>query len=162
MQTRSVACAFLGLIAVAGCYESPVPLAPASKAVMDERLVGRWELVRGDGEETSDLLVLRFNERELYARSREGQKDAHFRAYVVVVDGARFVNAQSLEERDRSFYFFRYDIGPDSVLTLRMVSGRSIPKPIESSEKLRTFIREHLGNEELYEDPDRFRRAHGS
>jgi len=165
MRLRTVA-AVLTAFAAAGCYESPVPLAPPSEAVVDTRLLGRWEAVASEDRQGGDLLVLRFNERELYARfqEEEGDETEHYRAYVVALDGARFLNAQDIEAGDvdhRPFFLFRYDIGPDSVLTLRMVSGRSFDKPIENAARLRRFIRANLENERLYESPDRFRRPAG-
>jgi hypothetical protein len=163
MKLGFFASTFLAALAAAGCYESPVPLAPASEAVVDARLLGLWERLPGGGDGREDLLILRFNERELYARCQEaGDEPGHFRAWVASLDGVHFLNVQSLEEADperRSFCFFMYEIGPDSVLALRMVSDRLFDEKPSDPAKLRRFMAKHLRDEALYESPDRFRRV---
>ena len=108
---------------LAGCYESKVPMASSDDSVIDESLVGQWKELSESAGISADMTVLKFNHNEYYARYGDGKSIIHCRAYIVIVDGQAFINAQNIKDSDdnqRTFVFFRYSLADDGFLTLRM------------------------------------------
>ena len=84
---------------------------------------------------------------------------------MVMVDGVPFINLQLiaveeldkkghirfLKEDERTFFFFRYSLSKDDVLTLKMVSDDFVKTQFKSSKELYEFIKKNLKNEKLYE-----------
>ncbi len=149
-------------LAVTGCYESRVPMASGSNAALDPRLLGSWVRVTA-GQGADSLLFLEFDSHQYYAayRASGDPLPSHFRVYLVAVGEAPFLNAQDIGQREakkRTYFFFRYELAGDSLLTLRMVSDRLLkPKP-STSKELTEFLRKNLTDPQLYEQPEKFRR----
>ena len=149
---------FMALMGI-GCG-SMVPISDAAEAVFMNDLVGQWQLIVPEGED-GQMLVLKFDEHTYYIELRQAgtepfdEDTIRLRAYITEVDGKAFINAQNidaLDEEDRVYFFYTYDIGPDGLLTfteLQDVGDQKIDK-FETSEALRTFIRQNLDNEALY------------
>lgn len=150
---------FLALFWI-GCG-SPVPIQDSAEAVFVPDLVGTWRTLPAPGGEPGEMLVLNFNDREYYVELREradGAPEAdtlRLRAYITHVDGTAFVNAQpidSMDDDERLFFFYTYDLSPDGVLTLTEVgdvNGQDIDT-FETSEALYRFIRRNLDEADLY------------
>lgn len=150
---------FLALFWI-GCG-SEVPIQDSAEAVFVPELVGTWHIVPEPGAEPGEMIVLNFNDREYYVELREradGSPEAdtlRLRAYITRVNGAAFINAQpidSMDDDERRFFFYTYDMGPDDVLTLtelQDVSGRDLDG-FKTSQALYTFIRQNLHNADLY------------
>ncbi|HMB92385.1 MAG TPA: hypothetical protein VKP65_16150 [Rhodothermales bacterium] len=138
-----------------GCG-SPVPISDAENAPFDEQLVGRWQATQ-TADETVDMLILQFNDREYYVELREVKPDPsneeilRLRAYITDVDGHRFINAQTIQD-EREYYFYTYALEPNGRLMiqeLRDVEPQKINE-FESSEALLTFVRQNVDNPALY------------
>ncbi len=148
---------------LAGCYESEVPLAAAPSGPLDARLFGQWK-GEGDDEAADRLLILKFDDRQGYAELRESQDQdpGRFRIYAVTVGGVAFLDVQEVPAgtgEHEKHIFFRYEFAGDGSLSFRMVSDRLIKTRLTSSRALYEFIRRHLNEEELYEEPTRFTRV---
>ena len=143
-----------------GCG-SQVPIQDISEAVFVPELVGTWHIMPEPGSEPGEMVVLNFNDREYYVELREqadGSPEAdtlRLRAYITRVNGKSFINVQpidSMDDDERLFFFYTYDLSPDDVLTLtelQDVGDQEIDK-FETSEALYTFIRQNLHDEDLY------------
>ena len=161
-----------------GCYESKVPMASSVGSTIDLNLVGRWKTIATEDNSTpANMLVLKFNDDEYYVKYQEG-KDviryrAYLRAYLVMVDGVPFINVQPIAEEaldkrghielpkedERTFFFFRYSLSKDDMLTLKMVSDDFIKTKFKGSKELYEFIKKNLKNEKIYDEPLRFKRS---
>ena len=156
---------FALIILVTGaCYESEVPLGPATGAPIDADLVGAWV-----DKKSSVLMVMQFNEHELFARFEElGEGTSErYRAYVTNVGSTPFLNVQPVslaDDPDRSFIFFRYVVEGDS-LQLHLVTNKFVeaaisdPQELDTSRELARFIRRNLNDDAMYDDPLIFYRA---
>ncbi len=143
-----------------GCG-SQVPIQDSAEAVFVPELVGTWHIVPEPGGEPGEMMVLNFNDREYYVELREradGSPEAdtlRLRAYITRINGTAFINAQpidSMDDDERLFFFYAYDLSPDDVLTLtelRDMSGRDLDG-FETSQALYMFIRQNLHNEDFY------------
>ena len=142
-----------------GCG-SEVPIQDSADAVVVNDLVGQWQLIAPESEE-GQMLVLKFDEHAYYVELREPgsepfDKDTvRLRAYITEVDGKAFINAQNidaLDEGDRTYFFYIYNLDPNGLLTiteLQDVDDQKIDK-FETSEALRAFVRQNLDNDALY------------
>jgi hypothetical protein len=144
-----------------GCpYESDVPLTPVEAARLDTSLIGKW-LYRGDGsrdsEESGTITFIPFNEREFLAvLEEEGKKENElYRAFVSVVDGEKFLNAQEIKasSEKRSWAFVNYSI-INGELRIRIVEEKLFKEKKAPSETPFQFLRKHLKDKDLYgEEP---------
>ena len=146
------------LAVLVACYESEVPLGPATDAPIDADLVGAWV-----DKKSAVLMVMQFSEHELFARYEEfgDGTSERYRAYITKVGSALFLNVQAVEladDPDRSFIFFRYVVEGDS-LQLHLVRDNFVeaaisdPQELDTSTELARFIRRNLNDEAMYEDP---------
>ncbi len=141
-----------------GCG-SPVPISDAADATAVPELVGHWQTL--PGEEEGEMLVLKFDAHTYYAELREAgtepfdEDTIRLRAFISEVEGSRIINAQnidSLDDEDRLYFFYAYDLGSDGLLTLtelQSIGDQDIDK-FETSEALYAFIQQNIDNEALY------------
>ena len=144
-----------------GCG-SAVPISEADEALFEPGLVGQWQLV-APADEAGEMLVLKFDAHTYYVELRDPGSEAfdedvlRLRAYIAEVEGRTFINAQNIDavaDDERLFFFYTYALSPEGLLTvteLQDIGEQKIDK-FETSEALRTFIRQNLDNEALYGD----------
>lgn len=166
MRSRlNIAWLLVLVVLAAGCYESPVPIAPPGSVAVDSSLLGRWEQVGPEaglmpshlGIEAEDAFL--YSVRFCCADAPTLPADtAHLRAFVTLVDDVPFVNVQDASGVE-PYFFFRYALTPDSILTLWPVGGCVFDEPLLTSEALEHALRLHLDNERLYlDEPLQFKR----
>jgi hypothetical protein len=146
---------------VSGCpYESEVPLTPVESARIDASLIGKWQYGSGvpnDPKGSGTITFFPFNEREFLAvLEEEGKKENElYRAFVSVVDGERFLNAQEIKasSEKRSWAFVNYEVNQGE-LRIRIVEEKLFKEKKGLSETPFEFIRKHLKDKDLYgEEP---------
>ena len=147
-----------------GIYDSAIPIDEPAAASFDPALVGSW---LAESEEDADALVQvhRFNEREYLIEWSEVEHSTRApqtaRAFVTILDDARFLNIQALDEPElaaRKFSFARYDLAGD-ILRVRWVATpgddtRGIEEQFASSAALRAALRARLHDPTLYADEE--------
>lgn len=160
MRNRNVR--FLILIHVfflCRCYESEVPLSREPSSRVDTRLVGSWISISGENQQEAVSLVIRkFNENEYWVAWREGVDDKTViaRGYDTRMGTTTIINLQnvrSLEERERTYVFFRHDFDENANLVVRILSDEYAGlkgKTFKSSEDLNRFVRKNLSREGLF------------
>ena len=144
---------------VFGCpYESEAPLTPIEAARIDESLIGKWQYgsgVQGDPKGSGSITFFPFNEREFLAViEEEGKKeDELYRAFVSVVEGEMFLNAQQIKasSEKRSWAFVNYAVCKD-VLKIRIVEEKLFKEKKGTTETPYEFLRKHLKDKDLYDD----------
>ena len=147
------------MTAVSACYESPVPLGPSDAVPVSTELAGTWNQIDVPGDEdAAQLVVLPFNEYEYYlefscdSTTCDDPEVLRLRAFTTLVDGVPFANVQLIEEDQRNYIFFRYELSDGETLSLRGVGGNLLSEKFATPEALYEFVEEHLDQEELYED----------
>ena len=166
MKTVSALLTGLLLASLFGCEGSKLPLGPADQAPVDQRLVGTWDLVpHPDDEERAWMHILQFNDHEYYLEYvaedddqdmiSDGKADTlRFRAYATPIDDLLFANLQCLNCDERVYFFFRYELSGEDLLLVRQFAEEVYKEPIqtlETSDALRSFVRNHRNDEALYE-----------
>ena len=142
---------------------SRVPIAPVDQAIVDDRLVGDWWATDSAAQESIELIVYRFNEKEYLMEMREEklnsgrmEKDTlHLRTYIVEIKTKRFFNVQmieSLEPEDRSFFFFNYSLEKNNQMLVRPLEdvGKTRIDDFQDSGSLYKFIEQQIDNDSLY------------
>lgn len=144
---------------------SKVPIADASKAVEDDRIVGCWIPLENHENEKADFLAFKFNEKEYLIELRSTkfkqqtiERDTtHARAYIVKVLDKPFLNVQlidSLNIDERRYFFYNYQFKNDSTMMVQGLKGiDSISiNNFEHSKDLYEFIKNNIDNPNLYEE----------
>jgi len=156
-------CAVVALsFVLTGCYESAVPMKEKGDKFAPE-LLGRWIEVTADGKALdplkgntpSEIDIVQGGAEEYAIRHVNSVGEvSHFRAFIVMVGDAPFLNAQVTEgdpEMIGKYFFFRYEL-TEGRLTLRMVSDRFIKEQYGTSGELYSFISTHLDDPKMYEE----------
>lgn len=152
-------------LALLGCYESSIPIAPSDGSAIDDRLIGDWlaSPQSANDEWENDypirLTVRPFNSNE-YLLVFQGVTDREAqltRAYTVSVGDHDLAVLQGLGEEH--FVFFEYTLA-NGTLTVRAIDRELFTDmTLETPEDLRAFLVRHLEDSELYMDPVRFTRS---
>jgi hypothetical protein len=148
---------------------SRVPIAPVDQAIVDDRLVGDWWATDSAAQESIELIVYKFNEKEYLLEMREEklnsgrtEKDTlHLRAYIVGIKTKRFINVQmieSLEPEDRLFFFFNYSLEKNNQMLIRPLEDvRKVRiDDFQDSGSLYKFIEQQIDNDSLYGEASLF------
>ena len=156
---------FISVIFVLTACGSKVPIADSSQAFPEDRLVGKWTTAEKDPEESIDISVYKFKDKEYLAWAAEEKTDSlktkidyHFyRIYSIDIEGKRFINAQDIDSpkpENRVYFFYHYLFTSDSSLDfveLENADSTNIEK-FERSEDLYDFLKRNVNNTELYGD----------
>jgi len=152
-------------------YYSPVPLADAADAPLDERLLGQWVALDDDAEagllqevagaDTVGIQVYRFSEHEYLIEWPEyvcrnfrtpELMDHRMRAFITVIDNVRFLNLQDIGD-DTDYLIARYSFTPDLRLDfIRDGSGeRGLGRKYRSSPELFAAVHARLNDPKLFD-----------
>jgi len=155
-----------------GCYDSPVPIAPAETAIQDARLVGRWKIVGAEGENADVyMLVIPFDEHVYYVEyccdsddwfGITSQTDTlRFRMFITPVEDVPFVNLKPIglideddEDTEPPYMLASYRFTPEGYLSLMFVGEDLVEDKPQTSQALFDFIRKNLKNPKLFMDDD--------
>jgi hypothetical protein len=143
-------------VGLAACpFSYDLPLSSPSDSILDNGLPGSWKMQDPQSGQWATLELLRYNEKEYVAWSREppetGQKIVIYRVLVTAIDGERFLNVQELGSgAGRAWSYANYRVSADS-LSLRFVDDAIFSsQTFGSSDALREFVRGNLHNPRLY------------
>ena len=154
---------FLSFI-LANCG-SKVPIADLSRAVPDDRLLGKWQPAEQQENEYFEFYLYKFNDREYLSWIHSEEKDTSetkiknkfYRIYFIDILDKHFINAQdinSFKKADRLYFFYRYEMQTDS--TMMLVSLKDIDSvkvdKFEKSEDLYNFVKKNIHKKKLYGD----------
>ncbi len=142
--------ATISLLFLFGCNSSPVPIGPPESAPMNEDLIGIWEPIIPEDEQTDDdieiLMILQFNEHEYYVEMWENSESPweeiyRLRGFLTPVAGTSFANLQSieLEDEDEDYYIYHVELSEEDILSITLIDENELKK-MKSSEELRGFI----------------------
>lgn len=144
---------FAAALLLAGCpYGSEFPLGSPEAAILDEALLGTWEAVDGEDEE-SPLTIRVSGDRQLLIT----QESESIPAFVSELEAERFLNIRDAQQ----YFYARYRIQDDRLL-LQIVDEELFEgTTFTSTEELRAFVRAHLADPRLYagEDYQEWKRA---
>ena len=149
----AVLCSF-----IYGCYESEVPLSIASSSQIDTHLVNYWVSIPKKADDVKiRLAILKFNDNEYLISWKQGDDETLItRGFITEIDDIRIINVQnikSLDEKERSFLFFKYSIADNGILKTQILSDTSdLLKGVkfDSSKEFFAFIKENHGNKDLF------------
>ena len=138
------------LALIAGCYSNK-PIAPLDRAVFDERLLGKWNIIDEEGELV--LTVSRLGDKEYMVMPVAGEEqDEPMQFYITEVDGERFINAREIHEgkTDEDYMFGRYAVLNDNEVLVEVPELDAVPHEVSSSEELYRVISENMNNPEFF------------
>ncbi len=142
---------------ISGCYESELPLSKPSSKV-DLRLINSWVSIPGDKNDGEILLVFRkFNENEYLIAWKEGNDETLItRGFVTRVRNTDIINVQninSLEKKERTYLFFRYNFKEDGNLVVSIISD-DFPglnnRKFKTSKALKKFVRKNMSKKGFF------------
>jgi len=148
-----IACvAGLGLL-LAGCGEvlSDAPMSDASNSVLDERLIGAWELVPGDARDAGK------DEPRIYVGKLKGSKSAleavtidldkdkrinvqRYRVFTTRIGEASFLSVTNAKEKD--YGLVRYTLDGEGHLHLQDLDEEKVASEIQTR-KIAGHVKEH-------------------
>ena len=147
------------MLFLGGCYESEIPLFKKPSSRVDTRLIRSWiSIPDKNKEEAISLLLRKFNENEYLVSWREGEDDKTViaRGFDTKIENTNIINLQnirSLEEKERTYVFFKYDFDEKGNLVVNMLSDDYADlkdKIFKSPRDFRRFVRENISQEGLF------------
>jgi hypothetical protein len=163
--------AVLSLVAaltLPGCkYEAP--LTRDHKIPIDPALLGLWEEVPDEGEDSKApdrMLVFRYSPTEYLVHYPLGEGGFYFRAYPVEIADTKCVQLEIVgtesgppkESERKLFDVVTYQLA-DSALEVRTLNSGLVADDLATTDALARAFREHRNDKELFTDPGRFRRV---
>jgi hypothetical protein len=147
------------LLFLGGCYDSPFPLGAAEQSHVDDRLVNGWlEQPTKAADKPYHVIFHKFNDREYLVGfdNENGRESVLARAFVTTIDGLTVLNLQgidTLEAKDRTFLFFKYEFTPDGNLRVWIFDGESPllkDKTFADQAEFTTYITKNINDVTLY------------
>lgn len=133
---------------IVGCYESQVALSSHPVSKIDARLVNYWESVGKEKDANKiKLAIFKFNENEYLLNWKEGEQETIFaRGFVSKIEDVKILNIQgikSLDEKEKTYIFFRYEINEQGNLKVSIISDENSllkDKKFKKPKEFRSFI----------------------
>jgi len=162
---------FLVLIPIlflCGCYESGVPLSKKPSSKVDTRLVRSWTSIpMNNNDKVISLLLKQFNENEYLVAWKEGEGNETiiakgFNSKIKNTNIINLQNIESLDKKDRTYVFFKYDFNVKGNLIINVLSdGYANLKEVEfkSSKDFYDFVQKNISQNGLFGDSIEFRPA---
>lgn len=146
-------------LALSACdYDVPITSSPTRP--VDARLLGDWWLLAVEKDQREPHLehmkIRRFDDSN-YSISYQGDL---YRAYHSDVAGLPLVSVQSIEDKDRKYLYFAWQLSGDGKqLTLRRVSTNVIPKATTDSATIVKQIENSRNNPQLFQESVEYKRV---
>jgi len=145
----------LAAVAIAACYESPVPLDVAPQADIDGGIVGAWRCLPpapGPTDQPANMTVTRVRDR-VYAVvfSGDGEEPDRYEAHASVLNGGTVINVRDLAGADRKpWTFVRYTLLRPDVLEVRIADEDAFKGVEPAPAALRKRMESLSGNPSLF------------
>lgn len=150
-----------------GCYESQIPLSSSQASKIDIKLVNYWvSIPKKPGDSKILLAIFKFNENEYLITWKESNGDTMLtRGFITDIGNTRILNIQNirtLDKKDRTFVFFKYQFDNRGNLLARILSDDNSllkDRTFKSPEEFYAFIKKNLDNEKLFGEIVEFKRG---
>ena len=144
------------LMAVGVIFTKNIQLPQSSK--IDTQLVNSWVSIPKKADDNKiRLSILKFNDHELLISWKQGDNETSItRGFITEIDNVRIINTQNiktLDEKERTFVFFKYSISNNGVLKTQILSDSSVVlkgKRFDSSEEFSAFIKKNINSKDLF------------
>ncbi len=141
-----------------GCYVSEFPLSSATTSKIDSKLVNYWiSIPKKDDDKKIRLAIFKFNDHEYLINWKEGNDETLItRGFITEINDVKIINVQNirdLDEKERTFVFFKYSIADNGILRTQILSGTSEllkGRKFDSSEEFAAFIKKNINNKDLF------------
>jgi hypothetical protein len=149
-----------------GCYESEVPLSETPSLIVDSKLIRNWiNIPKNKNEKDLTLLLRKFNEEEYLVAWKRGEDDETViaRGFNSKINNTNIINLQgidTLEKKDRTFVFFKYDFNEKGNLVINMLSNDYANlkgKKFKSSKEFADFVQKNISQKGLFDDSIEFK-----
>jgi len=143
----------LSLAFLGGCYESPTPLGPADRGMVNPELLGSWTCRDASKDkDVATLLVVAFDSSRYYLEWRDKDETTRWAAHSSIVGGVLLHNVRELKPdgRDTKWVFMRALTPTDARLQLALVKDSDELKKLSEAQVLRE-IRRRVRDESLYQ-----------
>lgn len=149
-----------------GCYESQVPLSETPSLIVDSKLIRNWiNIPKNKNEKDLSLLLRKFNEEEYLVAWKRGEDDETViaRGFNSKINNTNIINLQgidTLENKDRTFVFFKYDFNEKGNLVINMLSNDYANlkgKKFKSSKEFADFVQKNISQIGLFDDSIEFK-----
>jgi hypothetical protein len=144
-------------------FESPF----ASEAVIpvDPGLLGRWEMVSGDGDKPpARMLVLQHAPDEYTVGYSLGEKAMYFRAFAVGIAGEEYLQIQLIgtaegpvKPGDRKYHLLKVAVDGDK-MEMRTINPEALGKDLAGTERMREALIANKNRPGLFTEPEVFRK----
>jgi len=146
----------VGVLALAGCYESTAPLDAAPEHEIDRALLGTWRCLPSNpasDEEAASFVVASTSDR-VYAISFEegpGKEPERYEGFLSRIKDKPFLNVRQLKAKpsDKPWAFVRYAYLRPDVVQVHIVSDELLKDVEGSPESVRSALERHLEKPEL-------------
>ncbi len=157
-----------------GCMTSPFPMSDPATATLDLSLEGVWEPLDPDpGDEPSVMHVIVFNEHEYYIEFEQDTlvdgiqlvkpERIRMRAFLTVLDGQLFANAQELGTDDKDYMFLKLGKEGTTLALHTMTTDLFEDHSFTTPEELAEYVLQHADDKRLYdEEVVRYRKQVGN
>ena len=156
------------VLLLAGC-EYEVPLSEEHVIPVDSSVLGLWEYIPEEGEESDDverMMILEFSDTEALIHYPIGEEGIYFRAYAIKIGEVSCVQLEALgtiegpipQDEKQRYHVMTYELA-DGILEVKLLNTELVDGELKSSEALRKAFLEHQDHQDLFNDPGRFRRV---
>jgi hypothetical protein len=157
------------LVLLTACSNSPVPIVDPAESTLDARLFGSWAALDGDSQSMLRIRVVPFDEHQMvagatYVELVDGGYEVHealYRVLLADVDGATWISASELSEKDTDsvgdrdplpWLIARIDFEQDGIVLFRELAHSIDLSEIETVEGLTARLRERQNDPGFLDD----------
>ena len=160
----------LGIVAIlifSSC-QYDFPLSQQHIIPIDSSLLGIWEAIPGEGEETDpaeQMMVLKYSDTEYLIDYPIGSDGIYFRGYAIKIGNVSCMQLEIIgdakgppKKNDKDLFLVAsYTITHDQ-MEIKFLNTDLIGRDVSSREELKKAFLENIDNENLFNDPGVFKR----
>ncbi len=169
--TLSVVLSFI----LIGCpYESKYSIGDLSNSSIDTTIIGRWYSCDTTDNETFEIAIFKFNEKEYYIETVDIRNDLNginikterYKGFSTIINNVFLLNIQlieleSIENADKItevYSFFKYEIVSNNKLKLDYISDEYIKIDFNSQQELVKYVQENIMQDGFFENFSEFKK----
>ncbi len=156
MRYRHLVILLLLVLPLGGCpLTGNYPLGSRDNALIDNRIIGKWEAITTKESEKGNLRIYQFNEKEYYfeAFTESDNSISRGRVFITGIDNVKFMNYQEINNYKvmDGYVYIKYEIFKENLMRWWALDIRSLPtKNLEGAELI-SYIKHNLNRDKLYE-----------